>query len=45
MIVSNILNRKNDYKFRIVEVDLRTISFDNVIIIYARDNILFNKIE
>ena len=45
MIVSNILSRKNDYKFWIFEVNLRTISFDDVIIIYARDNILFDKIE
>ena len=45
MIMSNILNRRNDYKFWIFEADLRTISFDDVIIIYARDNILFNKIE
>ena len=45
MIVSNILSRKSDYKFRILEVDLRMISFDDVIIIYARDNILLDKIE
>ena len=45
MIVSNILNKKSDYKFRIFEINLRTINFDDVIIIYARDNILFNEIE
>ena len=45
MIVSNILSRKNDYKLWILEVDLRTISFNDVIIIYARDNILFDEIK
>ena len=45
MIVSNILNKKNNYKFRIFKIDLRTINFDDVIIIYARNNILFNEIE
>ena len=45
MIVSNILNKKNDYKFQIFKIDLRIISFDDVIIIYARDNILLNEIE
>ena len=45
MIVPNILNKKNDYKLWILEVDLRMISFDDVIIIYARDNILFDKIK
>ena len=45
MIVSNILNKRNDYKLWILEVDLRTISFDDVIIIYARDNILLDEIE
>ena len=45
MIVPNILNRKNDYKFWILEVNLRTINFDNIIIIYARDNILLDEIE
>ena len=45
MIVPNILSRRNDYKLRILEIDLRTINFDNVIIVYARDNILFDEIE
>ena len=45
IIVSNTLNRKNDYKLQILETDLRTISFDDVIIIYTRDNILLDKIE
>ena len=45
MIVSNILNRRNNYKLWIFEVDLRIISFDDIIIIYARDNILFDEIE
>ena len=45
MIVSNILNKRSDYKFRILETNLRTINFDDVIIVYARDNILFDEIE
>ena len=45
MIVSNTLNKRNDYKFQILEANLRTINFDDVIIIYARDNILFDEIE
>ena len=45
MIMSNILNKRNDYKFWILEADLRMISFDDVIIIYARDNILLDEIE
>ena len=45
MIVPNTLNRRNNYKFRILEIDLCTINFNDVIIIYARDNILFDKIE
>ena len=45
MIVPNTLNRSNNYKFRIFEVNLRTISFDNIIIVYARNNILFDEIK
>ena len=45
MIVSNILSKKSDYKFWILEVNLYTINFDNIIIIYAHNNILFNEIE
>ena len=45
MIVPNILSRRNDYKLQILEINLRTISFDDVIIIYARDNILLDEIE
>ena len=45
MIVPNILNKRNDYKFQIFKIDLRTINFDNIIIVYARDNILFNEIK
>ena len=45
MIVSDILNKKNDYKQLIFKVDLRTLNFDDIIIIYARDNILFDKIK
>ena len=45
IIMSNTLSKKSDYKLWIFKIDLRIINFDDVIIIYARDNILFNKIE
>ena len=45
MIVSNILSKRNDYKLRIFKINLRTINFNDVIIIYARDNILLDEIE
>ena len=45
MIMSNILSKRSDYKFRILKIDLRTINFDDVIITYARDNILFDEIK
>ena len=45
IIMSNILSRRNNYKLQLLEVNLRTKGFDDVIIIYARDNILFNEIK
>ena len=45
IIVPNILNKRNNYKFWFLKTDLHTISFDDVIIIYARDNILFDEIK
>ena len=45
IIVSNILNKRSNYKLRILKVDLRTINFDDIIIIYARDNILLDEIK
>ena len=45
MIVPDILSRRNDYRLQILEVDLRTISFDDAIIVYARDNTLFDETE
>ena len=45
MIVSNILNRKNDFKLRLMQRTLNTMTFDQIIIIYTRDKNLFNEIE
>ena len=45
MIVLNILNKRNNYKLWTFKVDLRTLNFDNVIIIYTRDNSLLDEIE
>ena len=43
MIVFDVLNRKNDYKFRIFKTNFRTITFNKIVIIYARDEILFEN--
>ena len=45
MIVSNILNRKNDFKLRSMQRTLNTIIFDEIVITYARDENLFDEIE
>ena len=45
IIVFDILNRKNDYRLRFLQINLRIIIFDETIIIYARDEILSNKIK
>lgn len=43
MIVLDALSRKNDYKLRIFKADFRTITFDEIVIVYARDGILFEN--
>ena len=43
MIVFDALNRRNDYKFRIFETDFRTITFDETVMIYARDESFFDE--
>ena len=45
IIVSNILNRKNDFKLRLMQRTLNTIIFDEIVIIYTRDKNLFDEIE
>ena len=45
MIVSNILNRKNDFKLRLIQRTLNTIIFDEIVIIYTRDENLLNEIK
>ena len=43
MIVFDILNRKNDYRLRFLQINLRIIIFDETMIIYTRDKILSKK--
>ena len=45
MIVSNILNRKNDFKLRSMQRILNTMIFDQIVITYARDENFFDEIE
>ena len=45
MIMSNILNRKNNFKLRSMQRTLNTMIFDKIVIIYTRDKNLFDKIE
>ena len=45
MIVSNILNRKNDFKLRSMQRILNTMIFDQIVIIYVRDKNLFDEIK
>ena len=45
MIVSNILNRKNDFKLRLMQRTLNTMIFDEIVIIYTRDKNLFDEIK
>ena len=45
MIIFDILNRKNDYRLRFLQVNLRIIIFDETMTIYARDEILSNELK
>ena len=45
IIVSNISNRKNDFKLRSMQCILNTIIFDQIVIIYIRNENLFDKIK
>ena len=43
MTILDALNRRSDYQLRILNVDLRTITFDEIVIIYARDESLSSE--
>ena len=45
MIVFDALNKKSDYKLRIFEIDFRTITFDDVVMINIRNESLFDENE
>ena len=45
MIVSNIFNRRNDYRLRFFQINLHTMTFDETVIAYAKNEILFEKIQ
>ena len=45
MIVSNTLSRRSDHRLRLLQINLRTITFDEIVVFYARDEILSKKIE
>ena len=45
MIVSNTLNRRNDYRLRMLQVNFRTIIFDEIVVFSARNETLSKEIE
>ena len=45
MIVSNILNRRNNYRLRMFQINFHTIIFDEIIVFYSRNETLLEKIE
>ena len=45
MIVSNIFNRRNDYRLRFFQINLYTITFDEIVIVYIKNEILFERIQ
>ena len=45
MIVSNIFNQRNDYRLRFLQVNLHTMTFDEIVIVYIKNEILFEKIQ
>ena len=45
IIVSNILSRRNDYRLRLFQINFRTITFDEIVIFYIRNEILLEKIK
>ena len=45
IIVSNILNRCNNYRLRMFQVNLRTINFNEIVVFYVWNETLFKKIE
>ena len=45
MIVSNYFNRWNDYRLRFFQINLHTMTFDEIVIAYAKNEILFEKTQ
>ena len=45
MIVSNIFNRRSDYRLRFLQVNLYTMTFDEIVIVYAKDETLSEKAQ
>ena len=45
MIVSNIFNRRNDYRLRFFQINLHTMTFDNIVIVDAKNEILFKNAQ
>ena len=43
MTILNALSKKSDYQLRILITEFRTIIFDEIILIYARDESLFDE--
>ena len=43
MIVSNIFNRRNDYRLRFLQINFHTMTFDEIVIAYAKNETLFEK--
>ena len=45
MIVSNIFNRRNDYRFQFLQIDFCTISFDEIVMIYFKNETFFENVQ
>ena len=43
MTVLDALSKKNDYQLRVLKADLRTITFDETVEVYARDKSLSSE--
>ena len=43
MIVANNLSRRSDYRLRFIQTDLHTITFDETVVSYVKDETLFDE--
>ena len=43
MIVLDALSKRSDYQLRVLKADLRTITFDEIVKVYARDKSLSSE--